>query len=68
MPIYQYQCTKCGKEMELVQSFAEKKAPLCVEPGCDGQQEMESVIGSTSFVLKGHGWARDGYSRNKWPV
>ena len=63
MPIYQYECPKCGLSVELVQSFKEKKAPLCMEVGCDGNQEMETVIGKTSFILKGSSWARDGYSK-----
>lgn len=61
MPTYVYECPKCHKSTELIQSFKEKKAPLCMEPGCDGQIEMESIISSTSFILKGSGWARDGY-------
>jgi predicted nucleic acid-binding Zn ribbon protein len=44
-------------------SINDETAPVCCEPGCDGQQEMERIISTTSFALKGQGWAADGYSK-----
>jgi putative FmdB family regulatory protein len=60
MPTYVYQCPKCGRRAELEQSMTNRTAPMCCEESCN--VEMETVIGVTSFVLKGSGWARDGYS------
>lgn len=60
MPTYVYACKKCDKTVELVQKMSERVAPKCDNPDCGGE-EMSSVIVGTSFVLKGHGWARDGY-------
>jgi putative FmdB family regulatory protein len=65
VPIYEYQCPKCKTIIELQQKFSEKVAPLCCEKDCN--IEMESVISSTSFALKGHSWARDGYKNQKKP-
>lgn len=62
MPTYVYKCPKCNSEVELIQKITEKISPMCTNEECNC--EMESVIGSTSFVLKGSGWAKDGYSGN----
>jgi putative FmdB family regulatory protein len=61
MPTYTYSCPKCKKEIELIQSIKNRLAPHCVEPGCDGGVEMETVLHPAGFVLKGNSWARDGY-------
>ena len=62
MPVYAYRCDQCKKYVELFQRVSEKKAPVCDDQNCKNYgTEMESVIGSTSFILKGSGWAKDGY-------
>jgi putative FmdB family regulatory protein len=58
MPIYEYQCTKCGHEFEVMQKFSDKPVSKC--PECTG--EVKKVISNTSFVLKGSGWYADGYA------
>lgn len=64
IPTYEFQCLKCRKVIELQRSIKdESSAPLCMEPGCDGQQEMEQLISKSAFSLKGSGWASDGYSK-----
>jgi putative FmdB family regulatory protein len=52
MPIYEYQCLKCGGHREVMQKFSDE--PLHVCPECGG--EMRKLISNTSFVLKGSGW------------
>lgn len=64
MPIYEFRCFKCRKVIELQRNIKDESTPLCMEPGCDGQQEMERLISPSSFSLKGSGWARDGYSKS----
>lgn len=61
MPIYQYKCSNCESELELLQSLNEP-APKCV--GCKILMEKQFPTG-TSFELKGKGWARDNYSSTK---
>lgn len=52
MPIYEYQCEKCGKVFEEWQSgFQERELPC---PECEGASRR--LISNTSFVLKGSGW------------
>ncbi len=63
MPTYEFRCPKCRKVIELQKSMNDESCPLCVEPGCDGQQEMEQLISKSNFALKGMGWASDGYSK-----
>ncbi|HEB76673.1 MAG TPA: zinc ribbon domain-containing protein [Nitrospirae bacterium] len=52
MPIYEYLCLKCEKQLEAVQKFSD--APLSTCPECGG--DLKKLISSTSFVLKGTGW------------
>ena len=58
MPIYEYKCPKCSKEVEELQSY-DAKAPEC-KP-C--KVKMKRLISQTSFQLKGGNWAKDGYGR-----
>lgn len=51
----------CGHEFETQQSITDQ--PLQVCPACQ-QPTLERLIGGTSFVLRGGGWARDGYGSN----
>ena len=52
MPIYEYQCKKCSKKIELIQKMTDE--PLTECDLCGG--ELKKLITSTSFVLKGEGW------------
>lgn len=66
MPTYEFRCPKCRRVIELQRSIKDEGTPpLCCEPGCDGQQEMEQIISKTAFSLKGRGWAADGYGSGR---
>ncbi|MDH3392585.1 MAG: zinc ribbon domain-containing protein [Desulfobulbaceae bacterium] len=58
MPIYEYECQKCKKAVEVMQSMSDKPLTSC--PDCSG--EMKKLVSSSSFQLKGGGWYADGYS------
>ncbi len=62
MPIYEYQCPKCGtKEVwEKVSDNPDGKPVKCDTPGC--KQKMSRVISATSFHLKGSGWYKTDYA------
>jgi putative FmdB family regulatory protein len=52
MPIYEYECTKCGKLTEAWQKISD---PPLTECGlCMGR--MKKVMSQNSFHLKGSGW------------
>ncbi|MHC1791343.1 FmdB family zinc ribbon protein [Solidesulfovibrio sp.] len=60
MPIYEYKCSACGKEFEVLQrSFDVDEAP-CEDCGAPGKRFMSN----TSFVLKGTGWYVTDYKAN----
>jgi putative FmdB family regulatory protein len=61
MPIYEYQCTVCGKVMEAWQKFSD--APLTVCPACGGA--MCKLISNCAFHLKGSGWYVSDYSGSR---
>jgi len=52
MPIYEYQCEKCGKTEEVIQKFSD--APLTTCSHCSGK--LHKLISQSSFHLKGTGW------------
>ena len=58
MPIYEYQCQKCGKKFEYMQSFRDPKKTVCEE--CGG--ELDRLISATAFHLKGTGWYKTDYA------
>jgi putative FmdB family regulatory protein len=58
MPIYEYQCSGCGKKHEVVQRHNDKPLSKC--PDCGAS--MTKLISSTSFVLKGTGWYKTDYA------
>jgi putative FmdB family regulatory protein len=52
MPIYEYQCDKCGRRFEIMQRMTEPLLAACEQ--CGGH--VRRLISQTSFVLKGSGW------------
>ena len=60
MPIYEYQCSKCGV-FEVTQRITED--PLVKCPDCRGK--VRKLISNTSFQLKGTGWYVTDYGRGK---
>ena len=53
MPIYEYQCQKCGNELEALQKISD--APLVDCPGCEAP-ELKKKVSAAAFRLKGSGW------------
>lgn len=58
MPIYEYQCEKCG-HFEVTQKITDKPLGRC--PACKGK--VRKLISHTSFQLKGTGWYVTDYAR-----
>lgn len=58
MPIYEYECSSCGKQHEIIQMHSE--TPLIDCPDCGGH--MRKLVSKTSFVLKGTGWYLTDYA------
>lgn len=58
MPIYEYECLKCGKTTEAMQKFSD--APLSECDHCNG--ELRKLISMSTFHLKGAGWYTTDYA------
>lgn len=52
MPIYEYECSKCGRIDEMIQKFSDKPLAKCRH--CSGK--LHKLISQSSFHLKGTGW------------
>lgn len=53
MPIYEYQCQKCGNALEALQKISDD--PLVDCPEC-GEPALKKKISAAAFRLKGGGW------------
>jgi putative FmdB family regulatory protein len=62
MPVYEYECGKCGHRFEEWQKISDKPIQTC--PKCKAKK-VEKLISQTSFQLKGGGWYSDLYSSKK---
>jgi putative FmdB family regulatory protein len=54
VPTYQYACTECGEQLEMVQKFTDE--PLTVCPACNGR--LRKVFSPVGIVFKGSGFYR----------
>jgi putative FmdB family regulatory protein len=52
MPIYEYECTKCGNIKEALQKFSDKPLTKCKH--CSGK--LNKLVSQSTFHLKGTGW------------
>jgi putative FmdB family regulatory protein len=52
MPLYEYQCTNCGKNCEILQKMNETVVTC---PHC-GKDQLQRQVSAPSFQLKGTGW------------
>ena len=53
MPIYEYRCTSCGHEKEVLQKLSDP--PLAECPAC-GNSTLRKLVSAAGFHLKGSGW------------
>ena len=61
MPIYEYECTECGHNEEVLQRFSDE--PLSECPKCHGK--MKKLMSMNSFQLKGSGWYVTDYASKR---
>ncbi|MBG0826340.1 FmdB family transcriptional regulator [Planomonospora sp. ID67723] len=54
MPTYQYACTACDNQFEIVQKFTDDALTVC--PSCQG--ELRKVFSAVGIVFKGSGFYR----------
>ena len=61
MPIYEYECTKCGHQTEVWQKMTEAHLTRCEH--CKGK--MRKLISQSTFHLKGTGWYVTDYASKR---
>ena len=62
MPTYQYRCSECGQDLEVVQKFSDAALTEC--PNCQGQ--LRKVYNAVGVVFKGSGfYSTDNRSSSK---
>ncbi|MCB0338680.1 MAG: zinc ribbon domain-containing protein [Bdellovibrionales bacterium] len=62
MPIYEYECPKCGR-FDAIQKVDEK--PLKANPDCkfsDCPKSAKKLVSAPAFHLKGTGWYKTDYA------
>lgn len=59
MPLYEYQCKKCGHRFERIQKFSDKPVTAC--PECKGK--VEQLLHAPAVQFKGSGWYVTDYAR-----
>ena len=59
MPIYEYECAKCGTIEEVFQKFSDKPLTKCAH--CSGK--LHKLISHSTFHLKGTGWYVTDYGK-----
>ena len=57
---YEYECSECGHQWE-------SEAPMSADPEKDcpkcGQPSAKRLVSAPAFILRGGGWAADGYGK-----
>lgn len=59
MPLYEYQCKKCGHRFEKIQKFSDKPIKKC--PQCGGA--VEQLLSAPAVQFKGSGWYVTDYAK-----
>ena len=63
MPIYEYECDKCGAVFEAMQAISAKPLKTCNGLGCDDKDngKVRRLVSASGFILKGSGWYTSEY-------
>jgi putative FmdB family regulatory protein len=60
MPLYEYQCAKCGKKSEFIQNFSDPHETKC--PRCGGV--LKKLLSSPAVQFKGSGFYATDYGKS----
>ncbi|HEV8375171.1 MAG TPA: zinc ribbon domain-containing protein [Candidatus Polarisedimenticolia bacterium] len=59
MPLYEYECSKCGHRFEKIQKFSDPLVKTC--PKCKGK--VQKLPSAPAIQFKGSGWYITDYAR-----
>ena len=62
MPIYDYKCSECEHQIELIQKISDDPKTVC--PKCN-KKSLKKLISAPSFRLKGSGWYETDFKTGK---
>jgi len=62
VPIYEYECTTCGKRFEIKQKMSDPVIKSCEQFACEKAQPVYKVISPPAIMFKGSGWYVTDYS------
>ena len=66
MPIYEYQCTSCHHQFDIIQKISDEPVKEC--PDCHKDTAIK-LISAAAFQLKGSGWyVTDFKNKNNEPA
>jgi putative FmdB family regulatory protein len=60
MPLYEYQCDKCGESFEAMQKFSDE--PIALHEKCGGP--VHRLLSAPALQFKGSGWYITDYAKN----
>jgi putative FmdB family regulatory protein len=63
MPLYEYECGRCGNRSEVIQRVGDPPPEGCSE--CGG--ELKRLLSAPAFQFKGTGWYVTDYARKGTP-
>lgn len=64
MPLYEYECSKCGDRFEIIQKFSDEPVRIHSEDGessCDGA--VRKLLAAPAIQFKGTGWYVTDYGK-----
>jgi len=59
MPLYEYECKKCGHRFEKIQKYSDRMVKKC--PECGGV--VEQMVSAPAVQFKGSGWYVTDYAK-----
>ena len=59
MPMYEYECKKCGSVFEVLQKISDSPPKKCEE--CNSKR-VSRIMSESAFHLKGSGWYKTDYA------
>jgi len=62
VPIYEYECTTCGKRFEIKRKFSDPPILSCKAFACLKDEPVNKLISAPAIVFKGSGWYVTDYS------
>ncbi len=63
MPLYEYECARCGRRFELIQRFSDPPEATCT---CGGKAHR--LLSAPAIQFKGSGWYVTDYARKSAPT